>query len=145
MTSAWLSLGANLENPRTQLKHAATFLNDHINIEVIAHSDVLKNPAWGKTDQPDFHNIALEIKTTLSPVELLDACQSIENKMGRVRREKWGPRLIDIDIVAYDRIIMQTPRLTLPHPFAHERDFVLEPLSEISPETKIWICQLAGN
>ncbi|HHB82800.1 MAG TPA: 2-amino-4-hydroxy-6-hydroxymethyldihydropteridine diphosphokinase, partial [Devosia sp.] len=112
-------------------------------ISVIAQSKVLKNPAWGKTDQPDFHNIVLEIETSLTPLELLDTCQSIENKMGRVRKERWGPRLIDIDIVAYERIRMDTKRLTLPHPHAHEREFVLNPLSEISPETQNWILEQA--
>ncbi len=145
MSHAWLSLGANLEKPVEQLANATHLLSANPAINVIAQSKVLKNPAWGKTDQPDFHNIVLGIETSLTPLELLDTCQSIENKMGRVRKERWGPRLIDIDIVAYERIRMDTERLTLPHPHAHEREFVLKPLSEISPETQNWILEQAAS
>jgi len=75
------------------------------------------------------------------PVDLLHACLDIEREMGRVRHEVWGPRLIDIDIIAYERIEMDSTKLILPHRFAHERDFVLDPLREISPETADWIVQ----
>ncbi len=145
MSAAWLSLGANIGDPESQLYTALEHLENHTDIKITARSAVLQTPAWGKTDQPDFVNITLEIATKMLPLELLDACQSIENLMGRVRKEKWGPRLIDIDIIAFERIIMASERLTLPHMHAHERAFVMDPLGEISPETASWIMQTSGS
>lgn len=142
---AWLSLGANIGNPAQQIATAVRHLDKHEKISLNKQSAMLVNPAWGKTDQPDFHNIAIEIATDLTPIELLDACQNIENIIGRERIEKWGPRLIDIDIIAYDRIILQSERLNLPHQHAFEREFVLGPLREISPATAKWLVQLANS
>jgi len=142
---AWLSLGANIGNPAEQIARAVRHLDEDKKISVSKQSAMLVNPAWGKTDQPDFHNIAVEIATGLTPIKLLDACQKIENIMGRERIEKWGPRLIDIDIIAYDKIILQSERLNLPHHHAFEREFVLDPLREISPATAKWILQLANS
>ena len=137
--TAWLSLGANTGNPGDQLETAIEHLQTRHAITISARSRTTKTPAWGKTDQPDFYNLAVEIKTNLTPAELLEACLSTEREMGRERKEKWGPRLIDIDIIAYDRLHLQTPRLTLPHPLAGERSFVMDPLREISPATADWI------
>ena len=141
---AWLSLGANLGDPPAQLAEAVRQIADQPAIEITARSTVLATKPWGKLDQPDFANMALEIKTTLEPLDLLAALQAIELNMGRVREEVWGPRLIDIDIIAYDQRVMNTPRLSLPHPFAHERDFVLVPLREIAPQTADWIVRQAA-
>lgn len=146
MTSkAWLSLGANLGDPPAQLADAVRRIDAHPAITITARSPILATRPWGKTDQPDFANMAIGLETTLKPLELLDILQAIEQEMGRVRIEKWGPRLIDIDIIAYDRTVMQTPRLTLPHPFAHEREFVLEPLAEIAPDVSAWLKNLAST
>lgn len=139
MPRAWLSLGANIGEPEAQLAEAMRILATHDHIDVIAQSLVISTKAWGKTDQPDFANMAAEIETDLAPVDLLHACLDIERDMGRVRHEVWGPRLIDIDLIAYERLEMETAKLTLPHRFAHERDFVLEPLREISPATAQWL------
>jgi 2-amino-4-hydroxy-6-hydroxymethyldihydropteridine diphosphokinase len=139
MATAWLSLGANIGDPAAQLADAIARLDAHDQISVVAQSSVIRTKAWGKTDQPDFANMAAEVETDLLPIDLLHACLDIERDMGRVRHEVWGPRLIDIDIIAYERIEMDTTKLILPHRFAHERDFVLEPLREISPDTADWI------
>lgn len=140
MTStAWLVLGANIGDPAAQLADAILRIGEHPAIAVIGQSRVLATKPWGKTDQPDFLNQAVEVETSLQPFELLDVVLGIELAMGRVREEVWGPRLIDIDIIAYDRIELASPRLTLPHPLAHERDFVLAPLGEIAPEVVAWL------
>lgn len=140
MTSkAWLSLGANLGDPAAQLAEAIRRIDAHPAISVTRQSATLATKPWGKTDQPDFLNQALQVETTLEPIDVLDFVLSIELAMGRVREEVWGPRLIDIDMIAYDRLELETPRLTLPHPHAHERDFVLTPLGEIAPEVTAWI------
>lgn len=142
MAKAWLSLGANIGDPPAQLAEAITRLDAHAQIAVTRQSTVIRTAPWGKTDQPDFANLAAEVETDLAPVDLLHICLDIERDMGRVRHEVWGPRLIDIDIIAYEQIEMQTGRLTLPHPHAHERDFVLSPLREIAPHIAGWILTL---
>jgi 2-amino-4-hydroxy-6-hydroxymethyldihydropteridine diphosphokinase len=146
MAKAWLSLGANIGDPPAQLAEAIRRLGDHPEIEVTKQSAVIRTKPWGKTDQPDFANMAAEVETTLSPIDLLHVALDTERDMGRVRHEVWGPRVIDVDIIAYERVEMQTGRLTLPHPHAHERAFVLDPLSELSPETAEWITgRVAGT
>jgi 2-amino-4-hydroxy-6-hydroxymethyldihydropteridine diphosphokinase len=140
MTSkAWLSLGANLGDPAAQLAEAVKRIDAHPAISVMSQSSVLITKPWGKTDQPDFANIAIEVETSLKPLELLDVLLDIERAMGRVREEVWGPRLIDIDIIAYDRFEIKTARLTLPHPYAHERSFVLDPLRQIAEDVADWV------
>lgn len=139
MARAWLSLGANIGKPEAQLVEAVGLLDAHREISVVSKSSIIRTKAWGKTDQPDFANMAAEVETALPPIDLLHACLDIERDMGRVRHEVWGPRLIDIDLIAYERLEMDTAKLTLPHRFAHERDFVLEPLREISPLTAAWL------
>ncbi len=145
MASAWLSLGANMGDPSAQLAEAVRRLDAHDHIAVINQSTIIRTAPWGKTDQPDFANMALEVETSLSPLDLLHACLDIERDMGRVRHEVWGPRLIDIDMIAYERVELDSVELTLPHRFAHERDFVLGPLREISPETAVWIALVANR
>jgi len=145
MATAWLSLGANIGDPRAQLAQAVQAIADHADITVTARSTVLTTAPWGKTDQPDFANMAITVETGLEPIALLDVLLGIELAMGRVRKEVWGPRLIDIDIIAYDRLVLQSPRLTLPHPHAHERDFVTVPLAEIAPDTVAWVMATGQN
>lgn len=144
MARAWLSLGANIGDPPAQLAEAVRRLDADPHIAVAARSSVIRTAAWGKTDQPDFANMALAVDTDLTPIDLLHACLDIERAMGRVRHEVWGPRLIDIDIVAYEQLEMDSAKLTLPHRFAHERDFVLVPLREIAPEIADWLTLRAG-
>ena len=146
MTStAWLSLGANIGDPPAQLAEALRRIESHDDIHITAQSSVLTTKAWGKTDQPDFANMVIAVETSLKPLELLDVLQAIELAMGRIREEHWGPRLIDIDIIAYDGVEMTTPRLTLPHPYAHERDFVLTPLAQIAPDVSRLLASRAAK
>jgi 2-amino-4-hydroxy-6-hydroxymethyldihydropteridine diphosphokinase len=144
MATAWLSLGANIGDPRGQLAEAVRRIDEHAQISVSAQSSVLTTKPWGKTDQPDFANMAIAVETDLQPIDLLGVLLSIELAMGRVRKEVWGPRLIDIDIIAYERVRLKTERLTLPHPRAHERAFVTDPLTEIAPEVTAWVIDIAG-
>ena len=144
-SKAWLSLGANIGDPRAQLAEAVRRIGEHEAIEVTAESSVLITKPWGKTDQPDFANMAIAIETTLKPIELLDVLLGIELAMGRVREEVWGPRLIDIDIIAYDQYEIKTARLTLPHPYAHERSFVLDPLRQIDESVANWVTDCAAK
>lgn len=145
MPEAWLGLGANIGNPPAQLEEAVSRLQAHGSINIIARSSVLINPAWGKIDQNQFHNMVIAVQTELNPEELLDVCLSTEADMGRVRGEKWGPRLIDIDLIAFERLELHSERLTLPHPYAHERAFVIDPLREIAPEIAEWIIKLRNS
>ncbi len=139
---AWLGLGANIGNPKKQIENAILFLSEHEDIKLTQRSNMMISKAWGNEDQNDFHNIVIEIETKISPEKLLEICLDKEDKMGRVRKEKWEPRLIDIDIIAFDRIEMSSKSLVLPHPLAHERSFVIDLLREISPETADWIIEL---
>ncbi|VAW24837.1 2-amino-4-hydroxy-6-hydroxymethyldihydropteridinepyrophosphokinase [hydrothermal vent metagenome] len=142
MADAWLSLGGNIGDPTQQITDALELLEKTPKISISKKSSMLINPPWGKVNQPNFHNMTIEISTLLEPIALLDACQNIENILGRVRGEKWGPRNIDIDIIAYEQLILSVERLNLPHHHAHEREFVLQPLREISPTTAQWILEL---
>lgn len=144
MARAWLGLGANIGDPAAQVREAVQRLDAHPDIAVAARSSMLITKPWGKTDQPDFSNMVVEIETSLAPLELLDACLGIEREMGRVRDIRWGPRRIDIDVVAYERLELDTERLHVPHRHAHERDFVLDPLREIAPEVAEWITTRRG-
>ncbi len=136
---AWLGFGANIGAPAAQIKEALKRLDACDDIAVVTQSHMIVTRAWGKTDQPDFTNMVAEIETGLTPTALLDTCLGIEKEMGRERRERWGPRLIDIDIIAYEKLIIRSDRLILPHPHAHGRDFVLRPLREIAPEMANWL------
>lgn len=100
---------------------------------ITAKTTVHQTAAWGKTDQPDFYNMALEVETALAPLDLLDKTQAIENKLGRVRTEKWGPRTLDIDILYCGDMIFEDERLTIPHPYLHKRKFTLDLLVELNP------------
>lgn len=102
--------------------------------KVTATSSIIETPAWGNTEQPDFLNQALEIHTDLHPGELMKTLLNIEHSMGRNREEKWGPRNIDIDILFYEDLVMTDTGLAIPHPWLHERRFVLEPLAELAPD-----------
>ena len=100
---------------------------------ILKQSSVYQTAAWGITAQPDFLNMVILLETVLSPTELLTAILKIETTLGRHRDVKWGPRIIDIDILFYNNDIVNTPELIIPHPFLHERKFTLTPLAEIAP------------
>jgi len=143
MARAWLALGANIGEPAAQLAEAVARLDAQPNLRVTKASSVIVTKPWGKTDQNDFHNMALEVQTESTPEELLAICLGVEAAMGRQRLEHWGPRLIDIDIIAYERLTVDKSNLKIPHPYAHERDFVLVPLREIAPDVADWLVERA--
>lgn len=135
--TVYLSLGGNLGDPAASMATALRLLDADDDTRVMAVSSLYRTPPWGKLDQPDFLNAAAEISTALAPRALLDLCLEAERKLKRVREERWGPRLIDIDILVFgDRIIHETG-LEVPHPRMLERAFVLAPLAEIAPELAV--------
>jgi len=145
MGRAWLGLGANIGRPRAQLLEALRRLDAHPDIHITRKSRIIETDPWGKTDQDPFLNMAIEVETALGPIDLLDSCLMIEQAMGRKREEKWGPRLIDIDVIAFGQMVLQNERLTIPHPHAHERAFVIDPLEEIAPSVVEWIKSRAAS
>lgn len=130
---AYLGLGANIGERHENLKRAIQLLNDESHVEVTKESSIYETAPYGKTDQPDFLNMALEVETDLEPIELLEFCSSVENELGRVREEVWGPRIIDIDVLIYEDLEIDIDNLIVPHEEMHLRKFVLEPLNEIAP------------
>lgn len=145
MARVIVGLGANIGEPGMQVSEAMARLDAFPGMELVARSRSIVTRPWGKTDQPDFTNAVVEIETALGPFAVLDACRAIERDMGRSRGEKWGPRSIDIDIIAYDRLIFSSDRLSVPHPYAHARSFVLDPLREIAPDVADWIVAVANR
>ena len=132
--TAYLSLGSNIGNRLAYLTQATRRLNEHPDINVEKISSVYETAAWGLENQDDFYNIVLVVKTDLAPLELLLACQKIEVSLDRTREIHWGPRTIDIDILLYEDVEMNTDILTIPHKYLLERAFVTIPLVEIDPK-----------
>ncbi len=128
-----VALGSNLGNRLGMLQHAVDSLSMDARIEVIAASSIYETDPIGPSDQP-YLNAALVLRTDYLPHELLEVCQDIERESGRVRTVKWGPRTLDLDIIWFDTYTMVGPSLTIPHPHAHERLFVLVPLAELDLE-----------
>ena len=134
---AWLGLGSNLGDRSALLTAATRQLAETPGIAVVARSGLYRSAPWGGVPQGEFLNAVIAIETWLSPHGLLDACLSIEAALGRVRAERWGPRVIDIDLLHYEDVALRDERLTLPHPFWRERAFALVPLAEIAPDLVI--------
>ena len=132
--TVYLSLGGNLGEPDKSMGAALRMLDADAATDVVAVSSLYRTPPWGKTDQPDFLNVAAELRTALSPRALLDACLDAERRLKRVRQERWGPRLIDIDILVFGDRTVHEAGLEIPHPRMLERGFVLAPLAEIAPD-----------
>jgi 2-amino-4-hydroxy-6-hydroxymethyldihydropteridine diphosphokinase len=128
-----LHLGSNQGDRKVQLARAIQMIEESIG-PVLSSSAMYETDAWGKTDQNDFINIALEVEHYLTPNQLLKTVNKIEDQIGRVRFEKWGPRLIDIDIIFMEDTIVDTKKLTIPHPLMHKRNFVLYPMVEIAAD-----------
>lgn len=131
---ATLGLGGNLGDPVAAFAAALVRLRAHAAVELKAASSVWRTAPWGKLDQPEFRNMAVLIETSLSADDLLALCLTIERESGRERRERWGPRTLDIDILTYGGEAIDRPGLQVPHPRIAERAFVLAPLAEIAPE-----------
>ena len=131
-TIAYLGLGSNLGDKKANCRKAIALLAK--SSRVVRASSRYCTEAMGYTDQDDFVNAVVELETDLSPEELLDQCRAIEKELGRVRTVHWGPRTIDVDILLYGLVMIETPELTIPHPLLHTRRFVLVPLCEIAPQ-----------
>lgn len=133
MKEVYLLLGSNLGDSKKKLSDALKIIEEKLG-SVIRSSSLYQTAAWGKTDQPDFINQVLCLRTKLPPRQLLEQILVIENQLGRIRAEKWSSRTIDIDILFYGVLIVQEKDLIIPHPFLHLRKFTLLPLCEINPE-----------
>jgi 2-amino-4-hydroxy-6-hydroxymethyldihydropteridine diphosphokinase len=135
MAEAILSLGGNVGPVRDTLDRAVKLLCGGGSVHLLARSSDYRTAPWGVPDQPPFVNLCLIVATALTPRALLARTQEIETALGRNRASepRWGPRVIDIDLVAYDKLVIADPDFTLPHPLALERAFVLVPLEEIAP------------
>ncbi|WP_445515261.1 2-amino-4-hydroxy-6-hydroxymethyldihydropteridine diphosphokinase [Streptomyces sp. NEAU-174] len=136
---AVLSLGSNLGNRLETLQGAIDALEDTPGLRVKAVSPVYETDPWGVEPgtQATYFNAVVLIKTTLPPSSLLERGHAIEEAFERVRDERWGPRTIDVDIVAYQDVVSDDPQLTLPHPHAHERAFVLVPWNDVDPQAEV--------
>jgi len=133
MVNTFILLGSNLGESKNHISDAISEIASDVGL-VTAQSSLYQTAAWGKTDQPDFLNQVIEVKTELEPIRLLESVLLIEKKLGRERYEKWGSRIIDIDILFYDNQIVSLANLTIPHPFLHVRRFTLLPLNEINSD-----------
>lgn len=132
MTSVYISLGSNLCGPKSQLSKAVAALEQLQQTRIERISSIYRSAAVGPGAQPDYLNIVLLLATNLSPIALLDATQQIELDQGRVRNIRWGARTLDIDLLLYGDLLIDSLRLTVPHPRMKQRNFVLYPLREIS-------------
>jgi len=133
MPTAYIGIGSNLGNREENCERAISLLEVN-NIKITKRSSMIETEPWGIEDQPNFINMAVEIETALSPEELLKLLKDIETEIGREPTVRWGPRIIDLDILLYDDLILKTPELEIPHPQISERGFVLKPLAEIAPD-----------
>lgn len=129
---AFLGLGSNLGDRAYYLNETVSALK-RSTITILSMSRIYETEPWGVQDQPMYWNQVIEIETSLAPLDLLHACQEIEHRLGRVRKEHWGSRTIDIDLLIYDNEVSETNELKLPHPYLEDREFVLAPLREIAP------------
>jgi 2-amino-4-hydroxy-6-hydroxymethyldihydropteridine diphosphokinase len=129
VTRAYVGVGSNLGDREETIRAAIAALPD-----VVAVSELRETDPVGVTDQPPFLNGAVALDTALAPRELLEALLAVERQLGRERRERWGPRTIDLDLLLYGCEAVDEPGLTVPHPRLHERRFALEPLAELEPD-----------
>jgi 2-amino-4-hydroxy-6-hydroxymethyldihydropteridine diphosphokinase len=147
LARAAIGLGGNVGDVAQAFASALSALDARDDCAVVARSSVWRTPPWGKTDQPGFLNMCALVDTSLAPHALLDLCLALESAAGRVRFERWGPRVLDIDLLAYGDLTVADARLVVPHPRMFERAFVLAPLAEIAPALRIGgveVAQLAS-
>jgi 2-amino-4-hydroxy-6-hydroxymethyldihydropteridine diphosphokinase len=131
--SAYLALGSNLGDRLQTLQRAVELLDEHPGIDVVRSSRVYETEPVGPP-QPAYLNAVVEVRTGLEPHELLKETQAVEDELGRVRAERWGPRTIDVDVLTFDERTIDEPELIVPHPRMHERGFVLVPLGELESD-----------
>ena len=129
--TAYLGLGSNLGNRAEYLRQALSLLAESAAVEAV--SSLYETEPWGLREQPAFLNAACQVGIALAPADLLHELQRIERTLGRERRQRWGPRTVDLDILFYDDLVLETPELVIPHRLLAERAFVLVPLAEIAP------------
>lgn len=138
MPVAYVGLGSNLADPRAQIERALHNLARVPQSRLLQRSRLYRSEPWGVPDQPEFVNAAAAIETGLSPRELMLAMLAIEREAGRDRSgARWGPRILDLDLLLYDGLTVAGPELRIPHPHLHERAFVLLPLAEIAPHLEV--------
>ncbi len=137
MTSAYIALGSNLGDRVALLRGALAALQRDGAVRVVAESAVYETAPVGGPKQPDYLNMVVAVSTELTAEVLLERCLAVEAEHGRVRRERWGARTLDLDLLAYGEVQLESERLTLPHPRMAERAFVLVPLAEIAPALNI--------
>ncbi len=149
---ALIGLGSNMGDKAANIAHAIALLTEKGDIRLIAESRLYRTAPWGVKDQDWFVNACIAVATDLAPRDLLARCLSVENDMKRVRKERWGPRVIDVDVLTCRDATMDDPDLTLPHPRITERAFVLVPLMDIAPGVEIaghvpayWLARLDAN
>ena len=136
MAEAFIGLGGNVGDVRSTFDQAIALLSESGTVQITARSSDYRTPPWGVTDQAPFVNAVMAVTTTLAPHDLLALAAACERKLGRdrARERRWGPRTIDLDLLAYDDLVLIDRDLILPHPHLFERAFVLVPLAEIAPE-----------
>jgi 2-amino-4-hydroxy-6-hydroxymethyldihydropteridine diphosphokinase len=137
MSVAYVALGSNLQQPQVQVSQALKALGDLPQTRVTRRSSLYRTAPVGYDDQPDFINAVAEVETALAPIDLLRALLALEDRHGRERPFPNAPRILDLDLLLYDDVVMQTPELTLPHPRMQDRGFVMLPLAEIAPALQI--------
>lgn len=137
MTLAYVALGSNLGNPQQQLLDAMDALATLPDTHLLQRSHLYRTPPWGMLEQPPFVNAVVQLDTMLSPHALLDALLAIEQRAGRVRAERNGPRTLDLDLLHVEGVQLDDPRLTLPHPRMADRAFVLLPLQDVAPALRL--------
>lgn len=137
MTRAYIGLGSNLENPRQQLSNALRALTQLPDTTVAATSALYQSAPVGPQNQPDYLNAVVALDTELEALVLLEHLQAIETHQGRVRKEHWGARTVDLDILLFGNEVISSARLTVPHPYLKERSFVLYPLADINPNLQL--------
>jgi 2-amino-4-hydroxy-6-hydroxymethyldihydropteridine diphosphokinase len=135
--TAFVGIGSNLGDREENLRRAVEQLSAEEGIDVTAVSETRETEPVGPVEQGPFLNAAVRIETGLAPRELLERLLAVEERLGRVREERWGPRTIDLDLLLYDDVSVDEPGLTVPHPRLHERRFALEPLADLAPSLKI--------
>ena len=133
MPIVYLGIGSNMGRKKDNCEAALSRLSEH-NITVLERSSLLETEPWGVRDQPGFINMAAKVETVLAPEELLRVLKKIEGDAGRTEGPRWGPRVIDLDILFYDDLVMHSASLEIPHPHITSREFVLKPLAEIAPD-----------
>lgn len=143
--SAFLGLGSNLGDREAHLRRAVALLAREPGVEVARVSSVYETEPEGVTDQPRFLNQVVEVRTTLPPEALLARALAVEAALGRVRRERWGPRVIDVDLLLYGEEVVSRPGLQVPHPRLRERVFAMVPLAELAPDLRLPGGETAGT